>query len=58
MRGLPGPMHCLALDAAVVSTLDHIPDSELGPEGFAPHDSEKLSRAACLLINAADHALA
>ncbi len=49
VRGLPGLMHRLGVDAAVVSTLDYIPSPELEPEGFAPHEAEKLARAAALL---------
>jgi len=49
VRGLPGLMHRLGVDAAVVSTLDYIPSLELEPEGFAPHEAGKLARAAALL---------
>ena len=49
VRGLPGLMHRLGVDAAVVSTLDYVPSPELEPEGFAPHEAEKLARAAALL---------
>jgi MoaA/NifB/PqqE/SkfB family radical SAM enzyme len=49
VRGLPGLMHRLSVDAAVVSTLDYIPSPDLEPEGFAPHEAEKLARAAALL---------
>jgi MoaA/NifB/PqqE/SkfB family radical SAM enzyme len=48
MRGLPGLMHRLGVDAAVVSTLDYIPSAALEPEGFAPHQAQKLARAKAL----------
>ena len=49
VRGLPELMHRLGVDAAVVSTLDYSPSPELEPEGFAPHEAEKLARAAAVL---------
>jgi len=49
VRGLPGLMHRLSVNAAVVSTLDYVPSPELESEGFAPHEVEKLARAAALL---------
>jgi len=49
VRGLPRLMRHLGVDAAVVSTLDYIAGPELEPEGFAPHEADKLARAAALL---------
>jgi len=49
VRALPGLMHRLGVHAAVISTLDYIPGPELEPEGFAPHEAEKLARAGAVL---------
>lgn len=45
VRGLPGLMHCLGVDAAVVSTLDYVPTPGLEAEGFAPQETDKLAQA-------------
>lgn len=49
VRGLPALMHRLGVHGAVVSTLDYIPAPDLASEGFRPHETEKLARAASIL---------
>jgi MoaA/NifB/PqqE/SkfB family radical SAM enzyme len=49
VRALPGLMHRLGVHAAVISTLDYVPDPDLESEGFTPHEADKLARAEALL---------
>jgi len=49
VRGLPALMQQLGLHAAVVSTLDYIPEPGLEAESIQPHETEKIARAAGLL---------
>jgi len=49
VRGLPALMQRLGVHAAVVSTLDHIPEPSMRSEAFLPHESRKLTHAAMLL---------
>jgi len=49
VRGLPALMRRLGVHGAVISTLDYLPTPELEPEGFAPHETEKLARASTIL---------
>jgi MoaA/NifB/PqqE/SkfB family radical SAM enzyme len=53
VRGLPELMRRLGVHAAVVSTLDFIPDPAQEAEAFQPHETEKLSRAAAVLSETA-----
>jgi MoaA/NifB/PqqE/SkfB family radical SAM enzyme len=53
VRGLPQLMQRLGVHAAVVSTLDFIPEPGLEGEAFQPHDTEKLSRAQAVLAETA-----
>jgi MoaA/NifB/PqqE/SkfB family radical SAM enzyme len=54
VRGLPELMRRLGVHAAVISTLDYIPEPGLESEAFRPGESEKLARAAGVLAEAAD----
>jgi len=56
VRALPELMKHLGVHAAVISTLDYLPDSDLAPEAFAPDDTEKRARAATLLEKTAAEA--
>ncbi|MEW6672497.1 MAG: radical SAM protein [Thermodesulfobacteriota bacterium] len=49
VRRLPDLMKQLGVHAAVISTLDYLPDSKLAGEAFGPQEIEKLSRAAAVL---------
>ncbi len=49
VRGLPLLMERLGVHAAVISTLDYLPDPGLAAEAFQPHEAEKLAGAAAIL---------
>jgi MoaA/NifB/PqqE/SkfB family radical SAM enzyme len=53
VRGLPALMQRLGVHAAVISTLDYITESALEAEAFQPHETEKLARAAAVLVETA-----
>jgi MoaA/NifB/PqqE/SkfB family radical SAM enzyme len=53
VRGLPALMQRLGVHAAVVSTLDYIPEPGLKAEALQPHEAEKLAAAAAVLGEAA-----
>jgi MoaA/NifB/PqqE/SkfB family radical SAM enzyme len=56
VRGLPTLMQRLGVHAAVVSTLDYIPEPGLSAEAIHPHETEKIARAAVVLADAAAEA--
>lgn len=56
VRGLPALMQRLGVHAAVVSTLDYLPDPALGAEAITFQDPGKLEKAAAILDEAADEA--
>jgi MoaA/NifB/PqqE/SkfB family radical SAM enzyme len=56
VRGLPALMQRLGAHAAVISTLDYIPEPGMEVEAFQPHESEKLARAGAVLAAAAAEA--
>ncbi len=58
VRALPQLMHELGVHAAVISTLDYIPEPPFEAEGFAPHEADKLAAAAALLREAETEAKA
>lgn len=49
VRDLPALMSRLGVHAAVISTLDYLPEPSLAAEAFAPHEKEKLGKAAAVL---------
>jgi len=49
VRGLPALMQQLGVHAAVISTLDYLPEPGLAAEAFQPHEAEKLAGAAAIL---------
>lgn len=49
VRSLPALMSRLGVHAAVISTLDYLPEPSLEPEAFAPHEREKLEKASSIL---------
>jgi MoaA/NifB/PqqE/SkfB family radical SAM enzyme len=49
VRGLPALMQRLGVHAAVISTLDYVPNAELKPEGFGLDEPGKLTAAASIL---------
>jgi MoaA/NifB/PqqE/SkfB family radical SAM enzyme len=49
VRRLPALMQRLGVHAAVISTLDYIPEPGMESEGFQPHETEKLAQAAGIL---------
>ena len=49
VAGLPALMQRLGVHAAVISTLDYIPEPGLEAEGFAPQETDKLAKAAAIL---------
>lgn len=49
VRGLPALMQRLGVHAAVISTLDYVPSSELEPESFGLGEPEKLAAAVTIL---------
>jgi MoaA/NifB/PqqE/SkfB family radical SAM enzyme len=53
VRGLPGLMQRLGVHAAVISTLDYIPEPGFEAEAFKPGETEKLAQAAAVLAEAA-----
>jgi MoaA/NifB/PqqE/SkfB family radical SAM enzyme len=55
VAGLPALMQRLGVHAAVISTLDYIPEPGLEAEALQPHETEKLGRAAAILAEAAVH---
>jgi len=56
VRGLPALMQRLGVHAAVISTLDYLPDPGLAAEAFQPREAEKLARAAAVLAETAAEA--
>jgi MoaA/NifB/PqqE/SkfB family radical SAM enzyme len=56
VRGLPALMQRLGVHAAVISTLDYIPDPALEAEAFLPQESEKLSLVEAILRETAAEA--
>jgi len=56
VRGLPALMQRLGVHAAVISTLDYLPEPGLAVEAFQPHEGEKLARAAAVLAETAAEA--
>jgi MoaA/NifB/PqqE/SkfB family radical SAM enzyme len=56
VRGLPELMQRLGVHAAVVSTLDYLPDPDLAGEAFLPEDIKKLSQAEAVLTETAARA--
>ncbi len=56
VAGLPALMQRLGVHAAVISTLDYIPEPGLEAEAFQPHETEKLARAAAVLAETAAEA--
>jgi radical SAM protein with 4Fe4S-binding SPASM domain len=53
VRGLPALMQRLGVHAAVISTLDYLPEPNLEAEAFQPHEAEKLNRAEVVLAETA-----
>jgi MoaA/NifB/PqqE/SkfB family radical SAM enzyme len=53
---LPELMKRLGVHAAVISTLDYIPEPRLAAEALTPEDAPKLARAAAVLKETAGHA--
>jgi len=53
VRGLPGLMQRLGVHAAVISTLDYIPEPELESEAVQPGDTATLAHAATVLAETA-----
>ncbi|MEJ5357116.1 MAG: radical SAM protein [Desulfobacterales bacterium] len=53
VAGLPALMERLGVHAAVVSTLDFLPDASLAAEAIRPGEQEKIARAAEVLSRAA-----
>jgi MoaA/NifB/PqqE/SkfB family radical SAM enzyme len=53
VRGLPGLMQRLGVHAAVISTLDYIPEPGFEAEAFKSGETEKLAQAAAVLAEAA-----
>jgi radical SAM protein with 4Fe4S-binding SPASM domain len=49
VAGLPALMQRLGVHAAVISTLDYIPEPGLAAEAFTPPEADKLAKAAALL---------
>lgn len=49
VAGLPALMQRLGVHAAVISTLDYIPEPGLEAEAFQAHEAEKIGRAAAIL---------
>jgi MoaA/NifB/PqqE/SkfB family radical SAM enzyme len=49
VAGLPALMQRLGVHAAVISTLDYIPEPGLEAEAFQAHEAEKIVRAAAIL---------
>ena len=56
VAGLPALMQRLGMHAAVVSTLDYIPDPGLEAEAVQPDEAEKIARAAAILTDTAAEA--
>jgi len=56
VRGLPGLMQRLGVHAAVISTLDYIPEPGLETEAFTPQETEKLAQAEAVLVETAAEA--
>ena len=56
VAGLPALMQRLGVHAAVVSTLDYIPEPGLEAEAFQPDEAEKIARAAAILADTAAEA--
>jgi MoaA/NifB/PqqE/SkfB family radical SAM enzyme len=56
VRGLPALMQRLGVHAAVISTLDYLPEPGLEVEAFQPHETEKLAGAAAILVETAAEA--
>jgi MoaA/NifB/PqqE/SkfB family radical SAM enzyme len=54
--GLPALMQRLGVHAAVISTLDYIPEPGLEAEAFSPQEAGKLEKAAALLSETAAEA--
>jgi MoaA/NifB/PqqE/SkfB family radical SAM enzyme len=54
--GLPALMQRLGVQAAVISTLDYIPEPELEAEAYRPQEIEKIARAAGILAETAAEA--
>lgn len=49
VRDLPELMRELGIHAAVISTLDFVPEPSLELEGFKPHETEKIAAASAIL---------
>jgi radical SAM protein with 4Fe4S-binding SPASM domain len=49
VAGLPALMQRLGVHAAVISTLDYIPEPGLAVEAFTPPEADKLAKAAAIL---------
>jgi len=49
VAGLPALMQRLGVHAAVISTLDYIPEPGLAAEAFTPPETDKLAKAAAIL---------
>lgn len=56
VAGLPALMQRLGVQAAVISTLDYIPEPGLEAEAYQPHETEKIDRAAAILAETAAEA--
>jgi hypothetical protein len=56
VRGLPALMQRLGVHAAVVSTLDYVPNPELAGEALAPHEAAKRAQAEAILQETAAEA--
>jgi MoaA/NifB/PqqE/SkfB family radical SAM enzyme len=56
VRGLPALMQRLGVHAAVISTLDYIPEPGLQVEAFMPQETEKLAAAEAVLVRTAAEA--
>jgi len=54
VRRLPELMNRLGVHAAVISTLDYIPEPQLAAEAFLPADAAKLARSAAVLRETAE----
>jgi len=49
VAGLPALMQRLGVHAAVISTLDYVPEPGLAAEAFTPPETDKLAKAAAIL---------
>ncbi len=56
LRGLPDLLEAVGAHAAVISTLDYVPDPQWRDEAFAPHETDKIAAARAVLEDVAARA--